>query len=112
MSMAMLFAVPALSFEHNPGHAIHGRKNRKLIEFAERMWPGSVVKQNETAYLDLEQIFLAQARKQEVGGRVWVGPNLNVFPSLTHTRKPGCRDARNLIAILREPVIIPITAAA
>jgi hypothetical protein len=112
ISMTMLFAVPALSFEHDPSHAIHGPKNRKLIEFADRMWPGSVIKKNGTAYLDLEQIFLAQARKQELGGRAWVGPNLNVFPSLTHTRKPGCRDARNLIAILREPVSVPIIAAA
>lgn len=97
--MTMLFAIPALKFEHSVDHPQYGAFNRKLIELTDARWPGGIVRKEGKTFLDLEQVFVGQAREAGVSA-VLAMCSLGEYPHLVHT----CADPnkRNLIIVRRD----------
>jgi len=103
MSMCMLFAIPPGVFEHSFKDEECGEYNEALFEFIDGRWADGAFKMNGSAFLDLENIFEAQARDAGVSS-VSVKDSLSDLPSLTHTRDGKNLenlDRRNLIAVKR-----------
>lgn len=100
VAMGMLFAIPRESFEHHPEHPVYGDYNRELVAFLERRYDASIIRRNGTAYLDLQALFIAQARRVGVR-RPWVLHPLQDHPDLAHTRDGMGSAQRNLIIVKR-----------
>lgn len=97
--MTMLFAIPALKFEHSVDHPKYGEYNRALIDLVDTRWPGSIVQKDGKTFLDLEQVFIGQAREAGISA-VSAMCSLGEYPHLAHT----CADPekRNLIIVRRD----------
>ena len=100
ISMTMHFSIAPDRFEHSDAHPIHGAYNRALITVANMQWPGSIIRKNGSTYLNLEQVFVGQARIAGVR-KVWVENTLNFFPHLVQTSVGKDRGKRNLIVVRR-----------
>ena len=98
--MCMMFSVPAESFDHHPMHPEYGTYNRELIKMIDMLWDGSTVRKNGCVFLDLESVFVNQAR--EIGVRcAWAIHSLREFPALAHTRDGKDPSRRNLFVVKR-----------
>ena len=100
ISMAMFFSIAPKRFEHSPTHPIHGAYNRALIAIADSLWPKSILRDNECTYLDLEQVFVAQAHGAGVR-KVWVEYTLDSLPELVQSDAGTEKGKRNLIIVKR-----------
>lgn len=100
--MYMMFCMPAELFDHNPMHPDreHSEYNRKLIQMVDILWNGSTFRKNGNVFLDLESVFVKQAREMGVH-RAWATHSLREFPDLAHTRDGKDPNRRNLFVIKR-----------
>ena len=99
--MCMQFAIPAKWFEHTMDHPEHGAYNRALERFVGARWPDGIIRKNGSLFLDIEDIFLEQAR--EAGVRhAWSAHSLADFPDLAHTRDGRDPRRRNLFVVKRD----------
>ena len=96
----MMFCVPAEMFDHHPLHPEHGTYNRKLVEMVDTLWNGSTFRKNGNVFLDMESIFVKQAREMGVY-RAWATHSLREFPALAHTRDGKDPSRRNLFVVKR-----------
>ncbi|HUY05333.1 MAG TPA: hypothetical protein VMV62_01280 [Candidatus Paceibacterota bacterium] len=101
IAMVLLFSIPARAFEHDARHPVHGAYNRALADFADNRWPGSIIRENGTTFLDLEHVFMAQAIEAGIT-KVWMAHSLAEHSDLAHTRDGKGTDRRNLIIVKRE----------
>jgi len=100
INMCMQFSIPTEMFEHSPDHPEYGAYNRALATLADTLWHGCVIRKNGSVFLDMESLFVEQAR--EVGIRcVWAMNSLAEFPALAHTRDTTDPSRRNLFVIKR-----------
>lgn len=100
IAMCMLFSIPTELFDHHPRHPEHGAYNRALITMVDTLWHGSTVRKNENVFLDMESIFVNQAREKGIR-RAWATHSLRDFPALAHTRDGKDPSRRNLFVIKR-----------
>lgn len=101
ITMILLFSIPMQAFEHNADHPVHGAYNRALADFVDHRWPGGILHEKEKTLLDLEQVFVGQARQAGVT-KAWATHSLAEHPDLAHTRDGKSPDRRNLIVVKRE----------
>lgn len=100
IAMCMLFSIPTELFDHHPRHPEHGAYNRALVTMVDTLWHGSTVRKDENVFLDMESVFVNQAR--EMGVRcAWATHSLRNFPSLAHTRDGKDPSRRNLFVVKR-----------
>ncbi|MHB8913412.1 MAG: hypothetical protein ACYC4I_00115 [Minisyncoccota bacterium] len=99
IAMVMMFAIPAGNFEHRENHPVYGEYNRALVTFAER-WRGAILWRNGHPHLNLERVFLEQARQAGVR-RAQAICQLDDFSGLAHTRDGKDSNRRNLIIVKR-----------
>ena len=98
--MCMLFSIPTGLFDHHPMHSEYGAYNRALVSLVDTLWYGSTVRKDGNVFLDMESIFVNQAR--EVGvRRAWATHSLREFPALAHTRDGKDPSRRNLFVVKR-----------
>ena len=100
IAMVMQLAIPVFSFEHNPRDATYGDYNRFMIDLVDEKWAGGIIREDGSAFLCLEKVFLEQARQCGVRD-VRVENALDEHPDLVQT----CVDnagQRNLIVVKRE----------
>ncbi len=98
ISMCMHLAIPAIVFEHRFDHPFYGAYNRALARFVDDRWPGCTAYKNGSMFLDLESVFVEQARR--AGLRyVWAALSLDTFPDLVHTRAGENPHQRNLVVV-------------
>ncbi|MFZ3044262.1 MAG: hypothetical protein WA058_04130 [Minisyncoccia bacterium] len=100
ISMIMLFAIPATAFEHNETHPVHGAYNRLLIQHIDAQYPYGIIRKDGKTFLDLEQVFIGQARQAGVRG-MWATHSLGAFSHLAHTCDGKGTDRRNLYVVRR-----------
>lgn len=93
--MTMLFSIPAKKFPHDGDHPKHGAYNRKLVTFIEKHYPDGILTEGGVTYLNLEQVFVGQARQAGVR-RVQALHSLAYYPDLVHTAESG---KRNLLIV-------------
>ena len=97
--MQMHLSIPKEVFEHRFDHPQHGTYNRALNNFINMRWPDCTTKVDNGMLLDLEALFVEQARS--AGLRyVEASNSLARFPELTHTRSDR-PELRNLIVVKR-----------
>ncbi len=101
ITMTMLFSIPARGFEHSGDHPVHGAYNRALADFIGDRWPGGVLREGDKTFLDLDQVFVEQARQAGVT-KAWAAHSLAEHPRLAHTRDGKSPDRRNLVIVKRE----------
>ncbi len=101
IAMALLFSIPARTFEHDASHPVHGAYNRALADFVKTRWPDSIIREGGKTFLDLERVFLAQAIAAGVR-KTWTQNSLAEHPDLAHTRDGKDANRRNLIVVKRE----------
>lgn len=99
ITMVMMFAIPAREFEHREDHPVYGGYNRALVAFAER-WHDAIFWRDGHPHLDLEQVFLEQARQAGVQD-VQTMCRLDTCSGLAHTRDGKGSHRRNLIIVKR-----------
>lgn len=100
INMCMMFAVPAEKFGHPESHPVHGEFNRRMGVYAHNLWPGSVTKKDGTIFIDLEALFVEQARQRGVL-HAWTMRSLTEHPDLAHTRDGKNISRRNLYVVRR-----------
>jgi len=96
----MMFCIPAELFDHHPMHPEHSEYNRKLVELVDTLWNGSTFQKDGNVFVDLESIFVKQAREMGVH-RAWATHSLREFPALAHTRDGKDPSRRNLFVVKR-----------
>lgn len=96
----MMFCMPAELFDHHPMHPEYGPYNRKLVEMIDTLWNGSTVRKDGNVFLDMESVFVNQAREMGIR-RAWATHSLRDFPALAHTRDGKDPSRRNLFVIKR-----------
>ncbi len=101
IAMTMLLSIPARKFEHSADHPQHGVYNRKLATFVERHWPDSILREEGRTFLDLQQMFLEQARQAGIR-HARATHSLDMYPNLAHTRDGKGADRRNLVIVKRD----------
>jgi hypothetical protein len=101
IDMAMLFAIAARKFEHSMYHPTYGDYNRRLIHLVDTRWPGGIVYKDGLSFLDLEQVFVGQAREAGIKAVGAMG-SLASYPHLVQTCVGEDAGKRNLILIKRE----------
>lgn len=99
IAMTMLFSIPPEEFEHSPQHPEYGEYNSRLIKFIDARWPGCFIDGHDTFYLDLQQLFIAQAMNHGIK-YVSAQCSLSQFPRLA--RKASDLGNRNLFIVKRE----------
>lgn len=102
ISMSMYLAIPASVFEHRFDHPFCGEYNRALARFVDDRWPGCTVHRKDSMFLDLESVFIEQARAAGLR-HAWATLSLDTCPGLVHTRG-GENRQRNLIVIKNDTV--------
>lgn len=100
IALAMLFAIPALEFEHSVHHPQYGEYNKKLIQFVSANYPDGILRRAGTTYLNLELVFIGQAQQAGVR-RAWAIHSLAQYPQLVHTCVGENASKRNLFIIKR-----------
>lgn len=101
IEMVMMFAIPAKTFEHRFDHPLHGAYNQALNMFVWDRWPDCLAHNGNSMFLDLERLFVEQARLAGVR-RVRAEHSLADFPRLAHTRDGNNPERRNLIIVKRD----------
>ena len=97
--MLMMLAIPPDRFVHSKTDPVHGTYNRALIAFARR-WEGAITSHSGRVCLDLERVFLEQARQAGVQ-HAHAEYRLDGYPSLAHTRDGRGSHHRNLVIVKR-----------
>lgn len=100
INICMLFAIPMDVFEHREDHPCHGEYNQRLGAYAYARWPDSVVRRGKGVFLNLEAVFVEQARQRGVL-HAWATHSLADFPALAHTHDGKDPGRRNLIVVKR-----------
>ena len=98
IEMRMLFSIPEKAFRHDVNHWMYGEQNRRLAAFIGTWCPDGVSKENGSIFLNLEKIFLAQARMIGVQNAT-ATHSLNQFPAMAHTRDGEDVRRRNLVVV-------------
>ncbi|MBI2025446.1 hypothetical protein HYT04_01505 [Candidatus Kaiserbacteria bacterium] len=98
--MCMMFSVPTELFNHHPMHPEYGAYNRALIKLVDTLWDGSTVRKNDNVFLDMESLFVNQARDAGIR-RAWATHSLREFPSLAHMSDGKDPSRRNLFVVKR-----------
>lgn len=101
IDMVMLFAIAAEKFEHSMYHPIYGDYNHRLIQLVNNRWLGGVVYKDGSSFLDLEQVFVGQAREAGVSAVGAMG-SLVSYPHLVQTCVGEDAGRRNLIVVRRD----------
>lgn len=101
VTMCMLFSIPVETFGHSFDHPEYGAYNRALETFINERWPDCTTRGNGGMFLDLERLFVEQARQEKVQG-AWAMLSLRECPALAHTRDGKGRERRNLIIVKRD----------
>lgn len=97
IDMTLLFSIPAEEFEHSPDHPKYGRYNYNLMLFIESRYPGGIVRKEGKICLDLENVFIEQARRSGIT-RARAFCSLAGYADLAHT---AATHDRNLYIIKR-----------
>ena len=103
IAMCLLFSIPTEVFEHK-FEGSGGDYNKMLAMFVSHKWPLGVIHGRDRVFLNLETIFLAQAREAGIrDGYAWTAHPLSTYPTLAHTRDghPDAVHRRNLIVVKR-----------
>ncbi len=98
--LCMMFCIPTELFDHHPLHPEHGVYNQKLAKMVDTLWNGSTFRKDGNVFLDLESVFVKQAREMGVH-RAWATHSLREFPTLAHTRDGKDSSRRNLFIVKR-----------
>lgn len=98
--MVLLFSIPAKEFQHSENHPQYGKFNRALTDYVDARWPCGVFRKDDETYLDLEQVFVEQARQDGIR-QCWAGHSLSKYPFLSHTRDGKDVERRNLVVVKR-----------
>ena len=84
ISMCMLFAIPAMAYKRQFNHPTFGPYNTALWKLISNRWPSGAARRNGNMFLNLENLFLEQARQRGVRN-VRTKLSLAELPDLTHT---------------------------
>ena len=104
ISMSMHLAIPPAAFEHRFDHPYYGAYNRALAQYVDDRWAGCTVHKDNSMFLDIESVFIEQAR--QAGLRyVWATLPLDTCPDLVHTRTGENPHQRNLIVVKNDTVL-------
>lgn len=97
--LCMLLSIPTRAFEHRFDHPQYGAYNRTLFDYINRRWHGCTAHTtSESMFLDLESVFMEQARSLGVR-QVWATYSLAHYPAFAHTRDGHSPHRRNLILV-------------
>ncbi|MBI2410258.1 hypothetical protein HYV30_04475 [Candidatus Kaiserbacteria bacterium] len=101
MAARTVLHIPTDQFGHELDHpdAAYREANYKLFAYLAK-WPGSAEVRENTLFLNLGELLLAQARQAGVA-EVSVTDSLSEYPDLVHTRKADPQ-MRNLVIIRRD----------
>ncbi len=101
ISMRMYFSIPTRSFEHRFDHPQYGAYNRALAAFVDDRWENCMVREtSESMFLNLEAVFVEQARQAGVRDLL-ATLSLDECLGLAHTRDEKDPRRRNLILVKR-----------
>ena len=100
VSLCMLLAIPAMAYKRQFDHPTFGAYNTALWELVSRKWPSGATRRGGNMFINLESLFLEQAREGGVRNAETMF-SLAEFPDLPHTYNVKWHQDMRYLAVIK-----------